>query len=562
MLRETVGVMRDLPRLHEITSVFIRHGLGDLVRRAGIAGVLERAGQMLSWGARAESARLEPAQRARLALAELGPTFVKLGQLMATRVDLFPPAWIAEFEKLLTDTPPVAFAELLPEVERALGRSPFEVFRDLDPVPIASASIAQVHRAQLPDGTPVVLKIRRPGIRAKVEADLRLLAQIAGLIESEIPEARRYQPAEIAAQFARSLERELDLAVEARHVERLAKNFAGDPHIVIPKVFAEWTSEVMNVQEHVAAIPGTDLAAVRAAGLDPKLLAARGVESTLKMILIDGFFHADPHPGNVLFLPGNRIVMIDCGMVGRLSPVRRNQVVDLLAGLARLDEEAMLDVLLDWAGDAYVDEVRLAADVNELVYDYEGVALKDIRIGALIREFAAIIRRHSIVLPPDLTLMFKALITMEGLGRQFDPEFHIVDHLTPMIRRALAERYKPAGLMRRGRGALAQAANLVASVPRDLARLLRDARRGKTRIDLDLKRLDHFGRQLDRTIDRATMGIMTASLVIGSAIVMTVPEGPSVLGVPLLAAVGVVGYVLAFVNSVWIILGIWRSGKD
>jgi ubiquinone biosynthesis protein len=562
MLKETVGVMRDLPRLHEITSVFIRHGLGDLVRRAGIAGVLERAGQMLSWGARAESARLEPAQRARLALEELGPTFVKLGQLMATRVDLFPPGWIAEFEKLLTDTPPVAFAELLPEVERALGRSPFEVFRDLDPVPIASASIAQVHRAKLPDGTPVVLKIRRPGIRAKVEADLRLLAQIASLIESEIPEARRYQPAEIAAQFARSLERELDLAVEARHVERLAKNFAGDPHIVIPKVFAEWTSEVMNVQEHVDAIPGTDLAAVRAAGLDPRLLAARGVESTLKMILIDGFFHADPHPGNVLFLPGNRIVMIDCGMVGRLSPVRRNQVVDLLAGLARLDEEAMLDVLLDWAGDAYVDEVRLAADVNELVYDYEGVALKDIRIGALIREFAAIIRRHSIVLPPDLTLMFKALITMEGLGRQFDPEFHIVDHLTPMIRRALAERYKPAGLVRRGRGALAQAANLVASVPRDLARLLRDARRGKTRIDLDLKRLDHFGRQLDRTIDRATMGIMTASLVIGSAIVMTVPEGPSVLGVPLLAAVGVVGYVVAFVNSVWIILGIWRSGKD
>jgi ubiquinone biosynthesis protein len=562
MLKETVGVMRDLPRLHEITSVFIRHGLGDLVRRAGIAGVLERAGQMLSWGARAESARLEPAQRARLALEELGPTFVKLGQLMATRVDLFPPAWIAEFEKLLTDTPPVAFAELLPEVERALGRSPFAVFRDLDPVPIASASIAQVHRAKLADGTPVVLKIRRPGIRAKVEADLRLLAQIAQLIESEIPEARRYQPAEIAAQFARSLERELDLAVEARHVERLAKNFEGDPHIVIPKVYGEWTSEVMNVQEHVAAIPGTDLAAVRAAGLDPKLLAARGVESTLKMILIDGFFHADPHPGNVLFLPENRIVMIDCGMVGRLSPLRRNQVVDLLAGLARLDEEAMIDVLLDWAGDAYVDEARLAADVNELVYDYEGVPLKDIRIGALIREFAAIIRRHSIVLPPDLTLMFKALITMEGLGRQFDPEFHIVEHLTPMIRRAVAERYQPAGLVRRGRGALAQVANLVTSVPRDLARLLRDARRGKTRIDLDLKRLDHFGRQLDRTIDRATMGIMTASLVIGSAIVMTVPEGPSVLGVPLLSAVGVVGYIVAFVNSVWIILGIWRSGKD
>jgi len=562
MLRETVGVMRDLPRLHEITSVFIRHGLGDLVRRTGIAGVLERAGQMLHWGARAESARLEPATRARLALEELGPTFVKLGQLMSTRVDLFPPSWIAEFEKLLADTPPVPFAALLPEVERALGRSPFEVFRDLDPVPLASASIAQVHRARLQDGTPVVLKIRRPGIRAKVEADLRLLAQIAQLIESEIPEARRYQPTEIAAQFARSLERELDLAVEARHVERLAKNFEGDPYIVIPKVYGAWTSEVMNVQEHVDAIPGTDLAAVKAAGLDPQLIAARGVESTLKMILIDGFFHADPHPGNVLFLPDNRIAMIDCGMVGRLSPIRRNQVVDLLAGLARLDEEAMLDVLLDWAGDAYVDEARLAADVNELVYDYEGVPLKEIRIGALVREFAAIIRRHSIVLPPDLTLMFKALITMEGLGRQFDPEFHILDHLTPMLRRALGERYKPADLVRRGRHTLAQVASLVTSVPRDLARLLRDARRGKTRIDLDLKRLDHFGRQLDRTIDRATMGIMTASLVIGSSIVMTVSGGPDVFGIPLLTAFGVVGYVVAFLNSMWIIVGMWRSGKD
>ncbi len=562
MLRETVGVMRDLPRLHEITSVFIRHGLGDLVRRAGIAGVLERAGQMINWGARAESARLEPATRARLALEELGPSFVKLGQLMATRVDLFPPSWIAEFEKLLADTPPVAFSALQPQIERALGRSPFEVFRDLDPVPLASASIAQVHRARLQDGTPVVLKIRRPGIRTKVEADLRLLAQIAQLVESEIPEARRYQPTEIAAQFARSLERELDLAVEARHVARLAKNFEGDPYIVIPKVYGEWTSEVMNVQEHVDAIPGTDVAAVKAAGLDPTLIAARGVESTLKMILIDGFFHADPHPGNVLFLPGNRIAMIDCGMVGRLSPTRRNQVVDLLAGLAHLDEEAMLDVLLDWAGDAYVDEARLAADVNELVYDYEGVPLKEIRIGTLVREFATIIRRHSIVLPPDLTLMFKALITMEGLGRQFDPEFHILDHLTPMLRRALAERYKPAGIVRRGRATLAQVAGLLTSVPRDLARLLRDARRGKTRIDLDLKRLDHFGRQLDRTIDRATMGIMTASLVIGSSIVMTVSGGPVVFGIPILTAFGVVGYVLAFMNSMWIIVGMWRSGKN
>jgi ubiquinone biosynthesis protein len=562
MLRATLGVMRDLPRLHEITSVLIRHGLGDVVRRLGIANVLERAGQFLNWGAAMESERLEPAQRVRLALEQLGPTFVKFGQVLATRVDLFPPHWIAEFEKLHNEVPPVPFDQLLPDVERTLGLPPTEVFRELDTTALASASIAQVHRAWLQDGTPVVLKIRRPDIRAKIEADLRILLNIADLIESEMPEARRYQPKQIAVQFARSLERELDLAREARNIERFGKNFEGSPFIVIPRVYRQWTSEVMNVQEFVDGVPATDQAAVAAAGLDRRLLAARGTEAVLKMILVDGFFQADPHPGNVFYLPGNRLVMIDFGMVGRLTPMRRNQVVDLLAGIAQMDQEPMVDVLLDWAGEAYVDEAKLAADVSELVSEYEGVPLKDVRLATMLKQFAAIIREHSIVMPSDLTLMFKAMITMEGLGRQYDPEFRVVDHLQPLLRRVLSERYRPDQVVKRGRGTLNDFFNVVQSVPRDVARLLRDARRGKIRVDVDMKRLDQFGRQLHRTIDRATMGIMTASLVIGSAIVMNVPDGPTVMGTPVLTAVGFMGYVVAFMNSVWIILGIWRSGKE
>ena len=562
MLRETLGIMRELPRLHEIASVLVRHGLGDFVQRIGIAGVLERAGQILNFGAAAEAQRLDQASRIRLALEELGPTFVKLGQVMATRVDLFPPRWIEELERLHAEVPPVPFEVLLPGLTQALGRSPFEVFRDIDTQAFAAASIAQVHRARLADGTPVVLKIRRPGVREKIDADLRLLRRVSELIESEMPEARRYRPAEIAAQFARSLEREVDFATETRNIQRFAQNFAGDPHIVIPKIYPEWTSDMLLVQEHVEGIPATDLAAVEAAGLDRKLLAARGADLFLKMILLDGFFHADPHPGNVFYLPGNRIVVIDFGMVGRLSPQRRRQVIDLLAGLARMAEEPMIEVLLDWAGEAYVDEVKLAADVNELVFDFEGVPLKDIRIGAAIRQFAAIVREHSIVLPSDLSLMFKTLITLEGLGRQYDPEFHIVQRLTPLVRRALGERYQPAELVKRGRGMAEEFFELASSVPRDLSRLLREARRGKARVDLDLKRLDSFGRQLDRTLDRVTMGIMTASLVIGSAIVLTIEGGPRILGVRLLPLLGLLGYVGAFLNSVWIIYGIWRSSRE
>ncbi len=523
--------------------------------------MLERAGQVLHFKDATEAVRLDPAQRMRIALEELGPTFVKLGQVMATRLDLFPPSWIAEFEKLHSEVTPVAFDDLLPELERALGRSPFDVFRELEREPHGSASIAQVHRAKLQDGTPVILKIRRPGIRPRIEADLRILANLAELIESEMPEARRYQPTLIAAQFARSLERELDLALEARHIERFARNFADDPYVIVPKVYDEWTSESLNVQQHIEGIPATNSAAVSAAGLDRKLLAARGVDAFLKMILIDGFFHADPHPGNVFYLTGNRVGIVDCGMVGRLSPVRRNQVVDLLTGLARLDEEPMVEVLLDWAGEPYVDEEKLAADVNELVFDYEGLPLKDIRIAVLLRRFAGIVREHSIVLPADLGLLFKALITLEGLGRQYDPDFRIVDHLKAPLRAATLDRYSPSAVVQRGRTNLSNIVNLVGSVPRDIARLLRDARRGKTRIDLDLKRLDDFGHRLDRAIDRATMGIMTASLVIGSAIVMTVPGGPVVFGVPVLPVLGLVGYGMAFLNSLWIIFGIWREGK-
>jgi ubiquinone biosynthesis protein len=561
MLQAAFGTMRDLQRLHEITSVLIRHGLGDVVQRLGVSGVLERAGQMLQWGATAESAAREPAERLRLAFEELGPTFVKLGQLLATRVDLFPPDWIREFEKLHSGVEPVPFEALLPELTAALGRSPFDVFAAVDARAHGSASIAQVHRATLLDGTHVVLKARRPGIQDKVRADLRLLGHLASLVESELPEARRYQPCDIVTHFTRSLERELDFTIEASNVERFAKHFADDPFVLIPRIYPQWTSETLLVQEHIDGIPGTNLAAVEAAGLDKRVLAARGAEAILHMILVDGFFHADPHPGNVFYLPGNRIVLIDFGMVGRLAPRRRKEVVDLLAGLAQMEEDPMLDVLLDWAGDAYVDESRLASDINELVFEYDSIPLRSIRIGALIRRFAAIVRDHSIVLPADLTLMFKALITMEGLGRQYDPDFHIIEHLAPLLRQVLRERYRPDAIVGRSRSAFEEFMNVVASVPRDIARLTRDARRGKARIDLDIRRLDSFGDQLDKTLDRVTVGIMTASLVIGSSIVMTVTGGPTFLGIPVLLVIGFVGYAIAFVNSLWVLYGIWRQSK-
>ena len=349
------------------------------------------------------------------------------------------------------------------------------------------------------------------------------------------------------------------MAMEARNIDRFAENFRDDPTVVVPKVYWEWTSEVMNVQEAITGIAGNNIAAADAAGLDRRLLAARGADAVLKMILIDGYFHADPHPGNVFYLEGNRIGIVDFGMVGRLTDQRRNQIVDLLYALARKDEDATLSVLLDWTGDESVDEVKLAADVSELVLNYENMQLKDLKLGTLLSEITVIMRENSLVLPADLTLLFKALITLEGLGQQLDPEFHMVEHLTPFVRRVITDRFTPSAMLKRGQRGANDILEIVTGLPRDIARLLREARRGKLKIDLDLKRLDHFGQQLDRSTNRLTLGILTSSLVIGSSIVMTVEAGPTIFGLSLF---GLMGFIVAFFNSIWIILSIWRSGKD
>lgn len=560
MLLETVSAMRDLPRLHEIATVMIRHGFGDVMRRLGVVSLLERAGQMLHLPhAEEQHVVLETPERIRLAFEELGPTFIKLSQLLATRVDLFSPEWIAEFERLQDNVPPESFENLLPEIEHALGRSPFEVFRELETTPCGSASIAQVHRAQLQDGTPVVLKIRRLGIRPKIEADLRILNHIASLIESEIPESRRYQPVQIAREFGRSLLRELDLALEAHTQERFRENFSRDPGILIPRIYWEWTHQSLNVQEYVDGIPGNNLVAADAAGLDRALLAKRGGEAVLKMILVDGYFHADPHPGNVFYLPGNRLALLDFGMVGRLTEQRRDQIVDLLVSLARHDERGILEVLLDWTDEGDVDEDRLYRDVSELASDYEFRSLKDIQLGALLAEVTAIMRAHSIVLPADLTLLFKSLITLEGLGLKLDPEFRITDHIEPFLKRVMRQRYHPATLFKRGKHGLHDVMSLLGGLPRDAARLVKEARRGRLKIDLDIKRLDHFGHQIDHSTNRLTIGILTAALIIGSSIVLTVQAGPMLMGLPLF---GLLGFLIAFFNSMWIIFSIWHADKD
>ena len=559
MIRETISVMRDFRRLRAIASTLMRYGWTDVAERLGSRSWIGRVGNWMNSEVSSEILELPPEVRARLAIQELGPTFVKLGQVLATRVDIFPPNWIAEFAKLQDQVPPVSFDELLPDLEKALGRSPFEVFKDLQVEAIAGASIAQVHLAKLQDGTPVVLKIRRPNVRESIEADLRLLSHLGRLIESEVEQARRFQPGKIIAQFSKSLRAELDLAKEGRSTERFRRNFADDENIVFARIHWQYTSESVLVMDHILGIPGNDLAQAEAAGLDLKLLAERGANAVLKMVLIDGFFHADPHPGNVFYLPENRLAIIDCGMVGRLTLERRSEIADLLAALVSRDIDALLDILIEWAGDAPIDDTKLSTDVDEFIGNYDNTPLKQVRFSAVLNDLTTVMRENYLSVPPDLTMLFKALITLEGLGRQLDPDFQIVKHLTPFVKKIIVDRYMPSALFKRGRRGLVNLVDAVTSLPNDVSQVLHEAARGRLKINLDLKRLDHFGHQLDHSTNRLTMAMIAAALIVGSSIVMTVKGGPTIFGLP---AFGFMGFFLAFIIGLMLMISIWRSGRD
>lgn len=553
--------IRDLGRLHEIGSVLVRYGFGDLVRRIGLAGALERAGQALHWRQPEELAHLQPPARVRRALETLGPTFVKFGQVLSTRVDLFTPDWIAELSKLQNQTPVLPFDAIREQLVEDLGGPPEGVFAKLDTEAMAAASLAQVYRARLQDGTPVILKVRRPGIRPIIEADLRLLARLAEMAESQSPDLRRYRVRDIVEQFARSMRRELDFAAEGRSAERVARNFIGRDEIVIPRVHWTYTGERLNVQDDVEGIGGQDIAGIEAAGMSRRLLARRGAEAVLKMMLEDGFFHADPHPGNVCYLPGNRVAFYDFGMVGRLSEDRRLEIVLLLNGLVAGNADAVSEILLDWGGDevgSAVDSGRLRSDIDDFIDQYRGVPLRELDMGSMMTDLTTLLRAHALLLPPDLSLLIKSFITLEGMGRTLDPEFDMASMAQPFLARVLKDAWSPKALATRTREGGQALMWILGKLPRDLNRTIRLIRRGRIGVDVDVGGLERFGNQVDKAITRLTMGIVTAALIVGSSIVMN-SQNERLSG---WLSLGTVGFLAAAVGGVALLISIWRSGRS
>ncbi|EKF73063.1 ABC1 family protein, ubiquinone biosynthesis protein [Alcanivorax hongdengensis A-11-3] len=439
---------KDLLRMNELATILFKYGFADVIRRLGLAAPVEQAGKLVRSSMRPDLLRMGTAERLRHAMEEMGPTFVKLGQILATRVDLFPMDWIAEFEKLQDQAQPVPYPDIRPLIEEALGKPVEAVFARIDEQPLGVASIGQVHGALTRRGEKVVLKVQKPGIRDKIDSDLRLLDQLAKLASDNSVDLRRYRPVELVREFRRSLMRELDFTVEARNADRIRKNLRSLKWLTVPKVYWDYSSSTLQVQQRVDGMPARALEQLDQAGIDRKLVARRGAMVAWKMALEDGFFHADPHPGNFIIQPGNRIAMLDFGMVGKLSNSRREQILQIIKATVFRDAEQGAAVLTHWAEGQPVKLDQLVADVEDVISQYHGVSLAELNIPALLNDITALVRNHNLILPSDIALLIKALITLEGFGRMLNPDFDLMTEAEPLIKRMIRSRYSPTRLAR------------------------------------------------------------------------------------------------------------------
>ena len=556
MSKSAFAAMGDLARLREIAAILARYGLSEFIQRLRLSG---KPWQDKQAQAAAQQHRyLSTPQRFRRAFEELGPTFIKLGQVLSTRVDIFGREWTEEFEHLQSNVRPIASADILALIESQLQRPLSEVFRHIDPQPIGSASIAQVHRAVLVSGEVVAVKVKRPDIDATIAADLRILTHIAQLIETEIPESRRYHPVQMLHYFARSLAKETDLSVELRYLQRFGRAYENHAFIRIPKVYAAYSNRQLLVQEYIDDTLLNDLALETLPAEARRQLATHITDALLGMILQHGFFHADPHPGNIFVNAQGRIALIDFGLVGHLSATRRREIIALINALMQRDQFAMQYVLSNWAQGDLPDESLLGADVMEMLLNYEHTAMKDLRISQVINDITHIMRTHELTLPPDLVMLFKALITLEGVVKRLDGEFELLQHAKPIVRNIMRHRLQPGHVWRKSKMHTQMLTQVLDEMPQNVLRLSRRIQKGQFSINLDIKRLEQLNTQLDRITNRLTMGIVTAALIVGSSIVMNIDAGPKLFGLPFF---GLIGYLLAFANSLWVIWSIWRSGK-
>ena len=550
---------RHIQRYRQILTVLFKYGFGDLVHTLKIEQYLEIGLQMISRKRREKIETLSRAERVRMAMEELGPTFIKMGQILSTRPDLLPVEFIQELGKLQDHVPPFEYAQVKDIIERELGVPLGQLFKDFEETPLASASIGQVHRARLVDGDVVVVKVQRPGIRKTIEVDLEIMLHLATLMERHLKAMEIHRPTRIVEEFARTLEKELDYTIEAAHTERFAMQFIDDTTVYVPKIYREATTSRVLTMEYVSGIKASEIARLDEAGLDRREIARRGFDLIMKQVFVHGFFHADPHPGNIFILPGNVICYLDFGMMGRIGRKSRENFADLIMNIVRRDEVKVTDALVRLTiSDEEPNHNALERDVAEFIDQHFYRPLKELDLGKLLHQLLEMAARHRLTVPPDLFLMIKALSTAEGVGRVLDPDFDATERAAPFVRRIQLQRLHPKRVAEDIYDSGSDFLHLIKEIPGELREILRQARQGRVKIEFEHRGLENMLSTHDRISNRLAFAIVLASLIIGSSLIVLSGIPPKWHGIPV---IGLAGFIIAGVMGLWLLVSIIRRGS-
>jgi ubiquinone biosynthesis protein len=552
---------RHLRRYQQIGRVLTRYGFGHILTQLGIGRALIPGLERLRFSS-AEILRATPAERVRMVVEELGPTFIKLGQILSTRGDVVPADLIHELEKLQDTVPPTGFDLIQAQVEQELGQPLNQVFPDFDRAPVASASLGQVHFATLLDGTEVAVKVFRPGVDKVIETDLDILLELAALAEKRTDWGEHYDVLSLAQEFADTLRTEQNYEQEGHNMDRYRQIFAGVRYVHVPQVYWETTTRRVLTMERIRGIKITDITRLDDAGLDREVIPRRLIELLLKAVLHEGFFHADPHAGNFMVLPHETIGLMDFGIMGHLDPVQRLGLVNLFVGLFREDTARVVQAMSDLGiATRASDRRRLARDMDRLRLRYYGLELKKIRARSFVEDLMGVAFANRLKMPSDLVLVFKTIAMLEGIGLQLDPELNVFEEVEPFVRDALLELQSPVTRLRETAEQMGEAGTAMMMLPRQLQHLLEEVEAGESNLSLKLEGLDGPTRRIVGAANRLVLALLAAAFVIGPALL--IPHMNDLFPEWRTGAVFLVvaGFIASLLMTVALVLSILSSGR-
>lgn len=554
-----------MKRLKEISGAFIRHGFMDVFSKLGLTKGLSTPSKDDSGKTFTDPARI------RMAFEELGPTFIKLGQLLSLQPDIIPPEFIDEFKKLQDEVPPFPFEEVNEILQFELGASADKLFGDFDEKPLAAASVAQVHVAILKSGEKVVVKVQRPGIEAAIREDIKILYKIAELMVKNFKNFALMNPIGIIAEFEGFIFKELDFATEASSIEKFRSNFKDDPDIAIPEVYWDFTTPRILVMEHFDGCPTDDLESIRKMGLDTRRLAEIGLTCFAKQVMVYGFYHADPHPGNAIVMQDGRIALIDFGITAFMDNEFRRDMANIVVGFHEHDYDRLITIFRKM--EIIKESTSLKSfkrDLIELSEPYYGRSLEHISIKDIFDKVCKLAIKHEMRLPREMVLLFKSLIAGEHMGRVMCAEINILDVMKPYAVNFLNQAYDPKTIINNMRHDFFTYSNFAKDVPEFTHRILKNISKGDQQINIHISGMENLDKDFGNAASRISLGMLIGSSLISAAWILSsnsqiLPIDIPSLGlynVSLTTVLGLIGYAIASVLGIWLIFYILGQGKS